>query len=338
VNEQPVYQPPTTEPAPVPDQQPQNNYTQTTYPASPVIQTKKRNLVWLWITLGIVGLIAAIVAATLFFNGTIGSLVANQTASSYMQALRDSDDTKIKDLSGIDANDPFIINTKKGLKEASYKHIETIQKDSGYVVSFDVTNSASIKDTAVTVKDGKITNFLMNIRNKSKTATQEASIETKQSTETAVTTPSTTACLTLPDVQGAGETIYDDNASIFDHAYDLPIYYDMLFFEPDSTVIGYEPALTELADHTAKFYKALPDKNYKFQIIGSVNESSSTEAGKTLALQRAEKIKNAMVSAGVPESKIFMDSPKNETSATDPEIYRRVDINIQSAAECDKPY
>jgi hypothetical protein len=319
MDNQPPAQPqaPTSEPAV--EQQPQNSFaSQSTQPTNQPYATKN-NRNRLWIALAVISglVLIAIIGAITIFNSS-----PDANATKFMQALKSSDDKSIQSLSDFDANDSFIVSAKNGLKDATYKLVSSTKKDSGYVVNFDVTGSSTIKDTSVTLKDNRVATFLLNTRTQAADIPKPAAIE------------SSNTCLTLADAINTGESYFDD-ASIFNHAHEIPFYYDELFFEADSTAVSYGPALDELATSVANFYKATSNKKYQFQIIGSVNEATSTSAGKTLALQRAEKIKDTFIAAGVPESKIVIASPKNETSAANPEIYRRVNINIQTAAECD---
>lgn len=334
MNEQPPTQsvlPPAEEP-PTVSTPPTTYQPDTTAPAMPVAE-KKRSLLWLWILLGVLGtLVAALLAVYVF---VYPSFMATTKATTYMIALKESNDTVIDNLSDLEPNDPFLISVEKGLKGSSFTHVDTTAKGSTFLVRFDVTNSQSIKDTSLKVENGKITALLLNTRTTSSKSSSSSSSSNTDATEEKTATTSE-GCLVLADLTNAGETIYEGTPdSSFKHMYEMPMYYDMVFFESDSSTPSYEPTLIELGTRAEKLYKALPDKKYTFQIIGSVNESSSSDAGKKLALERADVIKNVFTKAGIPESKITISQPINETAADNPEIYRRVDVNLQSDASCD---
>lgn len=86
---------------------------------------------------------------------------AKAKALDFLNAVQTSNDTSFKSLSDINVSDPFIKKTASSLKGATFSAGEVKSKDGAYVVSVAVKNSSSIKSSTLTVKNNKITVFVI---------------------------------------------------------------------------------------------------------------------------------------------------------------------------------
>ena len=82
-------------------------------------------------------------------------------------------------------------------------------------------------------------------------------------------------------------------------------------------------------------YKSNSQKEFSIELIGQTYENSKTSAGTKLAMERADKVKQGLVSQGFPENKIIISEPKiashdNSDDTTD----RNVTIYLVAPQEC----
>ncbi len=308
------------------DENPQPTVTNPVVGASQPVQPvtpapKKKSLLWLWITLPL-GLL--LVAGSVFFALFVyPGLQARAIATEYVGAVKRGDSATIKRLSD-DEYSNFMRNVTVGLKDATYSMANVKSDNGAYTVNFDVKGSTMVKDISLVVKSGKVTKFNLN--------TKTSSTDTTKKDETTQTTAATT-CLTVADLK-ASDITYIDTESL--NAYiGTPGYLETLFFNPDSTDYTYDDGGQDF-DKIAKIYKDHPTKRYTFHLVASVHESASTAAGAALANQRAEKVKNELVSRGVPAERIEV-MPTETSNYTDaPEIDRNIEIKLSLPADCPK--
>lgn len=109
-----------------------------------------------------------------------------------------------------------------------------------------------------------------------------------------------------------------------------------MFFKPDSTdeFTYYNQPNPDLSayDNLAQFYKNTSSKQWKFRLEGSTFGSDAAAASSLkLANARADKVKAALLSRGVPADRIVIDPPhdySHEDQNFDNDIYRRVEIVV----------
>ena len=70
------------------------------------------------------------------------------------------------------------------------------------------------------------------------------------------------------------------------------------------------------------------DANAKLSISGFHDKTGNAEANIELAKSRAMGVKNALISAGVPEDRIMMQKPTETTGGGDDKEARRVEVAV----------
>lgn len=303
---------------PLPNVPPDTPIVQAQQPAPYIagaVVPKKKSLLWLWITLGILGMLT-VIGAILFVLAFPG-IQARAIASEFMGAVAKDDEATMKKLSD-SGRDGITQKATTGLKGASYTIKDSTDKDNiGYVVNFDVKNSSTLTNTTVVVKSGKVTTFNINSKG--------ASTET-QATATDSATAST--CLTVSDLKTAGISYIDQESLDAGTRSGNGTYLGELFFAPDSTNFLSDTVASSELDKFSTVYSTNKNKQFFFMVRGSVRESASTAAGTTLANQRSTKIKDQLVSRGVPAEMVKLYQPVSGTSMSSDDIDRRIDINI----------
>lgn len=109
--------------------------------------------------------------------------------------------------------------------------------------------------------------------------------------------------------------------------------------------IGFKPDATEYLDATAAekgiataatLYKGTSSNDYNFEIVGTIRPDSPSAASKVLANQRAAKVKDALVSAGVDAKRMVVGTPASgaSTSDTNGNTDRSVTVSIAQPATC----
>lgn len=137
---------------------------------------------------------------------------------------------------------------------------------------------------------------------------------------------SSLACLTQEDYKWMN---YDKQPSSvnFDPTYDPASYTvnktENMFFKADSTD---EDSLLSVYDDWADFAKHAPDKQWKFRLEGSINGKNADSEG--LANKRAERVKQQLISRGVPADRIIIDPPVIQSDASYDSIFRRVQVVV----------
>ena len=321
MNEQPPIPPvsPQGEPAQQVSQ-PQAPSTQVSPYASMPAPQGKRSLLWLWITLPIVLILLAVGA---FIAIAYPGIQARAVATNFMDAVRDDNDAKMKELSG-SGSDTLTKSATAGLKGASYNISDVKNKDIGFVVNFAVKNSETLKDTTVVVKSGKVTTF--NLNSTGKTTVTDTAKDT-------TVNPSTVKCLTVSDLQNADISYIDQEALDAGVSSGNGTYLDNIYFKPDSNDTLSDFTGSAQLDKIAKVYNVNKGKTFFYMVRGSVRESSSTAAGQELANQRAAKVKNELIARGVPADMVRLYNPISGASSTSDDIDRRIEVNI-NISEC----
>lgn len=287
----------------------------------------KKRALWPWIVASL-GLLL-IIGGTLLYLFIYPVLQAKAVATGFMGALKTADNAKIKELSGEDATSPFFVNAEKGLKDASYSIADSTKKDTGYVINFNVTGSASVKDTTVVVKDGKVTSLLLNTKSKTATST------------TPTASNSTSTCLTAADITAAGFSYSTDDESLnFAAKYNKPTYLAGLYFMPDSTsynddMLSPDDQHAAVLDRVAKVYTNSSSKDFTYTVYGFVHETTSSAAGVQLANARAGKVKDELTTRGVPASRITIGTPANaDTAESAADIDRKIEVDLFMPSSC----
>jgi len=316
MNEQPLPNVPPDVPTVQPQQSVPTVQQQQPTPYSPGVPApKKRSLLWLWITLGVFGTLAAIGAILFIF--AFPGIQARATASEFMGAVAKDDEATMKKLSD-SGRDGITQKATAGLKGATYTIKDSTDKGNiGYVVNFDVKNSSTLTNTTVVVKSGKVTTFNINSKG---TSTGTQGIATDSATAS--------SCLTVSDLKTAGISYIDQESLDAGTRSGNGTYLGELFFAPDSTNFLSDTAASSELDKFATVFSTNKNKQFFFMVRGSVRESASTTAGATLANERSVKIKNQLVSRGVPEDMVKLYQPVSGASMSSDDIDRRIDINI----------
>ena len=278
------------------------------------VPPKKKSRLWLWITLAVTGVL--LVIGVVLFIFAYPGIQARAVATAFMDAVKDNNESKMKDLSGT-GSDGVTTKANAGLKGASYKIKDVTSKDMGYVVNFEVSDSSTLTGTTIVVKSGKVTTF--NISSK-----DTASAPTASSGGS-----SASSCLTLTDLQNSGITYIDQTAldSTKNSNDGNGIYFDETFFKPDSTDYLSEMGSKAVVDKMMKLYNDNKSKTFFFMIRGSVRQDVSTDAGTQLANQRADKVKADLIALGMPVERIKMYNPI-AISSSYADADRRVEINL----------
>lgn len=113
----------------------------------------------------------------------------------------------------------------------------------------------------------------------------------------------------------------------------MKFYTDTIFFKADSLDYQYPDVIKPHYTKVADFVK-VTKKPFSITLSGSVYKDYNTQAGRDFAQKRSEKVKNELISAGVPASLIIVGSPKEypygQKNSIDQNIFRNVDIKISS--------
>lgn len=291
---------------------------------------KKRNALWLWITLPVLGVLA--VLAVLFFIFMYPDMNARSIATRFMNAAQSGDDTVLNDLSGDTTSNSLLKSANEGLQNATFSVSDSKNKGSdGYVVNFKVEGSSTIKNTSVILKDNKVSTFLLNVGVSSSDATK--------STDSSITTTTNSKCLTVDDLKNSDITYIDKAALKTSATSNFPVYFDNLYFGADSTDFRSEDGAKSTFEKAATLYKNNSSKDYTFILKGYEHNVGAT-SDMTISAQRAQKAKTAMVALGIPESRITVQDPES-VSSSDPnydEIDRKIAINILIPSTCANAY
>lgn len=304
---------PNPAPAPVQPAQPvvpvQPTGPQVGYnPAAPAAPASSGGGKALKIVGGIVAAILLILAG--LFILAMPALQASAKANKFMTAVKNNDEKTMQELSG-SGRDGLTDKLNAALKTGTYKHTATDKEDKKFVVHFDVNGSDTVKDAAVVVEGGKVTNLLLNTK---------GGVTSASETNTAQT--ATSNCLTVDDLKSNGVTFIDTLGE--------KTYFSDLFFNADSTTYRSDSiAATELGK-VADLYKKTSSKNYGFAVQGSVYESASTSSGVQLAKSRSQKVKDQLVSLGIPADKITVMEPTN--GAFDAEATRNITVFLTTSS------
>ncbi len=110
----------------------------------------------------------------------------------------------------------------------------------------------------------------------------------------------------------------------------------LALFNPDATTYASQPLDEDgmfFATNTLEKYNKYKDYDFNILLTGGVQQGSNTAAAKQLALDRATKVQNELISRGIPASRIVIndntqDSSNNDVLASVPEWNREVVIDF----------
>lgn len=139
-------------------------------------------------------------------------------------------------------------------------------------------------------------------------------------------------CLTSADFRKAGyDYMKDGSFTLSNGKYN----FKNVFFNADSTQYTYEGIVVDELAKLGSLYKSNSQKEFSIELVGQTYESSKTSAGTKLAMERADKVKQGLVSQGFPESKIIISEPKiaNHDNSDDT-ADRNVTIYLVVPQEC----
>lgn len=139
-------------------------------------------------------------------------------------------------------------------------------------------------------------------------------------------------CLTSADFRKAGYGhMKDGSFTLSDGKYN----FKNVFFNADSTQYTYEEIAVDELAKLGSLYKSNSQKEFSIELIGQTYESSKTSAGTKLAMERADKVKQGLVSQGFPENKIIISEPKIAShDNSDNTADRNVTIYIVAPQKC----
>ncbi|MCP9453798.1 MAG: hypothetical protein NNC24_00305 [Candidatus Nanosynbacter sp. P11B_S7_bin.28.1] len=143
---------------------------------------------------------------------------------------------------------------------------------------------------------------------------------------------SNSKCLTSADFRKAGYSHMKEGLFVLnDGKYNL----ENIFFNADSSQYTYEGVTIDKLGKLGSLYKSNSQKEFSIELVGQTYESSKTSAGTKLAMERADKVKQGLVSQGFPENKIIISEPKiaNHDSSDDT-ADRNVTIYLVVPQEC----
>ena len=139
-------------------------------------------------------------------------------------------------------------------------------------------------------------------------------------------------CLTSADFRKAGyDYMKDGSFTLSDGKYN----FKNVFFNADSTQYTYEGIAVDELAKLGSLYKSNSKKEPPTELVGQTYESSKTSAGTKLAMERADKVKQGLVSQGFPENKIIISEPKIANhDSNDDTADRNVTIYLVVPQEC----
>ena len=143
---------------------------------------------------------------------------------------------------------------------------------------------------------------------------------------------SNSKCLTSADFRKAGYGYMKDGSFTLNNG---KYNFKNVFFNADSTQYTYEGIAVDELAKLGSLYKSNSQKEFSIELVGQTYESSKTSAGTKLAMERADKVKQGLVSQGFPENKIIISEPKiaNHDSSDDT-ADRNVTIYLVVPQEC----
>ena len=156
--------------------------------------------------------------------------------------------------------------------------------------------------------------------------------EKKIENEKQDSTESNSKCLTSADFRKAGyDYMKDGYFTLSDGKYN----FKNVFFNADSTQYTYEGIAVDELAKLGSLYKSNSQKEFSIELVGQTYESSKTSAGTKLAMERADKVKQGLVSQGFPENKIIISEPKIAShDNSDNTADRNVTIYLVVPQEC----
>ena len=143
---------------------------------------------------------------------------------------------------------------------------------------------------------------------------------------------SNSKCLTSADFRKAGYSHMKEGLFVLnDGKYNL----ENIFFNADSSQYTYEGVTIDKLGKLGSLYKSNSQKEFSIELVGQTYESSKTSTGAKLAMERADKVKQGLVSQGFPENKIIISEPKIANhDSSDNTADRNVTIYLVVPQEC----
>lgn len=156
--------------------------------------------------------------------------------------------------------------------------------------------------------------------------------EKKIENEKQDSTESNSKCLTSADFRKAGYGYMKDGSFMLNNG---KYNFKNVFFNADSTQYTYEGIAVDELAKLGSLYKSNSQKEFSIELVGQTYESSKTSAGTKLAMERADKVKQGLVSQGFPENKIIISEPKIAShDNSDNTADRNVTIYLVVPQEC----
>lgn len=328
-NPSPTPPPNPVPPAPQTQQQPQSYVPNPGYPSVPPPK-RKSPVIWVVIIGGILALLAVLSVVLLFVVAPyIMRAEAYSTASKFYEYSLDNNTSKLASLYDDDSAKDFVNNAASKVDKSctvdktSYKELST----SPLKVRVNGNCTDGVKDWTfeLTRPEGGSSWMLTGIVYNSTGTTASASSSPK-STASPSDKSDSLACLVPSDA------VHFTSVAIID-VYEF-FYADSFFFTADSTSYQYaDQAQTKIAKF-ADFYEKNSGKAFTYVLRGSVNEETQSDAGKALAQQRADLIKNELMKLGVPSNRIEIGEPRSVANQYIVAASRNVDITVRADTDC----
>lgn len=294
----------------------------------------------------IIGIVVAVVAVVVVLGLLIALpamalLQAKSRSDGFMKAMTAGDTktalTFVKD--GGDSEDKTFLEAAASKVKGNYSFKEASLENSKYYALYTLSGgdyksarTEMTKTSGVWYVDGFVYDT-QELKLIPSTSTSDSS--SKPDTTTKTTTDTSTAsgaCLTDSDVAPlTGGTAYGTDLFEGGRTY----VGDTYFFQPDSTTYTYPDQTAKYTQQVADWFANNKTKNFTIRLSGKVHESGTTQSGITLSNQRAQKIKDELVSKGVTASMIVIDPPQESSATYNDGSERNVDLSLLSPKGCE---
>jgi outer membrane protein OmpA-like peptidoglycan-associated protein len=240
------------------------------------------------------------------------------------------------------ADDKAFLDHSSDSVKGSYTASKNTSKDGKYYYLYSLTGATSkYARTIVAKKDGKwLVNDFVYSTNELALIPGKSTDTTTSKTDTPAAAPAKSAtpvastaktCIVQDDYKWMNYNKINDSVS-YDSTYGGNAFNKTadMFFKPDSTE---ETSFLSTYDDWADFAKHAADKQWIFHLEGSVyGKDAASVASKKLASERSNKVKDALISRGVPADRIVIDTPHDYSDEPQDsamlQIYRRVQILV----------
>lgn len=279
-------------------------------PAQPTIPVPQKSNTKL-----IIGIVAGVVGVALLLFSILVALVAlpriqsAAVASAFMDDITSGDIDGAVKATGDESDRSFLTGAADRLKGSTYTTGDSEYNQSGDSYYLFTLSGGDQKSARVIVgtKDGKrvVTSLVYSTTQLALKPGTASTNTSDNSTDTQSSAKAASACFAPNDYShalGYSNTLTFNETSPYTTNAHFPA--DSLQYTDASSQSNVETVATIVTDN--------PGKDYLIHINGSVATTAASDA--SFANQRAEKVKNDLVSRGVAAGKIVIDTPQNVNS------------------------